>query len=238
MPAYTAQVLISKSLTDLGILEQGGTPNVSDSNAMLTLLNFIVQQWHLKNLFIWQIVSTNWPLSANVGTYTIGPAGTFNGPRPTYIEEAYINFVGPGTNVISTPLNLLSAKQYNDINDLSATAELPQGLYNDRASPLSTLALYPKPRCTVVTTLQLLTWAQLASYATLATSADLPDGYAEALTAALALRAVPMFGAAAPGAVIEVIRAVGLAAEKSIAELNVRARGIESVPEAAEAETQ
>lgn len=236
MASYTAQVLISGAFTDLGILEQGGTPSVSDSNEALTLLNYMVQQWHIQNKFIWQVVSTLWPLVANTGSYTIGVGGVFNGPRPTFIEQAYISFLGPGANLMTSKLNLLTAMDFNDISDLSATAELPQGLYNDRASPLSTLYLYPKPRCTVATSLQLLTWSQIGAFTTLATAVELPDGYAEAIRKALAVRCMPMFGVAINPAVAQLISATALQAEAAIADLNMRARGIMGEATAAPAE--
>lgn len=226
MASYSAQTLINGAFVDLGILGQGGVPGVDDSNEALTLLNYMIQQWHIQNKFVWQIVSTLWPLVANTGSYTIGVGGTFNGPRPTFIEEAYISFVGPGANLMTSKLNPLTAKAFNDISDLSATAELPQGLYNDRASPLSTLYLYPKPRCTVATTLQLLTWSQIGAFTTLATAVDLPDGYAEAIRKALAVRCMPMFGVAINPAVAQLISATALQAEAAISDLNMRARGL------------
>lgn len=230
MALYSAQTLINNALTNLGILEQGGTPSVSDSNEALSRLNYLIQQWHLQDKFIWSIVSANWPLAANTGTYTIGVGGTFNTARPTFIEEAYISFVGPGANLITSPLDLITAREYGDIADLSATAELPEKLYYDRASPLGLLALYPKPRCTVASTLQLFTWAQLGSFAGLASSADLPDGYPEAITNALAVRLVSMFGVAVNQQVATVISQLALQAEQAIADLNARARGLMVAP--------
>lgn len=237
--AYTAQVLINAALVKLGILEQGGVPSASDSAECLADLNDMIQQWHLQNKFIWQVVSTNWSLVANTAIYTIGTGGTFNGPRPTAIEAAYISFVGPGTHLITSRLNMLTVKEYNDISDLSATAELPQGLYYDHASPLGSLYLYPIPRVTVATSLQLLTWAQLSQYATLATSADLPDGYSEAIKHALCLRLMPMYGVAVSSELGQLISALALQAEKTITDLNARNRGMTlDPPEAAPPEAQ
>ena len=53
MASYSAQTLINLALTDIGILEQGGTPSNSDSNAVLALLNNMVQSWQLQDKFIW-----------------------------------------------------------------------------------------------------------------------------------------------------------------------------------------
>ena len=230
MASYSAQPLINHALTNLGILEQGGTPSVTDSLESLTRLNYLIGQWRLQNKFIWSITIQNFPLTANVGSYTIGPTGTFNVLRPNYIERAYIQFAGPGANQITSPLDIINASQFGDIADLSATAELPELLYPDYASPLSTLYLYPKPRVTVASNLQLFTWAQLGAFATLVATADLPDGYPEAITNALAVRLMPMFGVAVASQVRDLTSQLALQAEQSIADLNARARGLMVMP--------
>lgn len=228
MASYSGQTIVNLVLTQLGMLEQGGTPSASDSNAVLALVNAMVQQWHLRNEFVPSIVATLWPLVANTGSYTIGPAGTFNGARPTIIEEAFIAIVGPsgGSNLVTFPLELLSSKGFANIADLSAVADIPERLYDDRASPLSTLTLSPTPRCTVATKLQLFTWQQLGTFTTLATSVDLPDGYLEPILNAVAFRCLPMFGVAVNQAVSENVRMQGSSAEQVIAQLNVKARGL------------
>lgn len=238
MPLISAQTLINNALTNLGILEQGGVPNVSDSNEGLVRLNYLLGQWRIQNKFIWSITSTLWPLVANTPTYTIGVGGVFNGPRPSFIEGAYISYVGPNAKLMTSRLNLLSVKDYNDISDLSANAELPQGLYNDRASPLSTLALYPIPRCNVATSLQLLTWATISNFATLATTADLPDGYGEALSNALGIRLMSMFGVAVQAQVASLVSGLAKQGEAAIVQLNEMARGKELEPPEAEQAAQ
>ncbi len=228
MASYTGQAIVNLVLTQLGMLEQGGTPSASDSNSVLSLANAMIQQWHLRDEFVPSILATSWPLVANIGSYTIGPAGTFNGARPTFIERAYITIPAPagGSNVITFPLNILSSKGFADIADLSAVADIPEKLYDDRASPLSTLTLYPTPRCTVATKLQLWTWQQLGTFTTLATSVDLPDGYLEPILNAVAFRCLAQFGTAVNQAVAENVRMQGSNAEQVIAQLNTRARGL------------
>lgn len=238
MPLISAQTLINNALTNLGILEQGGVPSASDAAEGLIRLNYLLGQWRIQNKYVWSVASTLWPLVANTGTYTIGVGGAFNGPRPTFIEQAYISFLGPGGNLITSSLDLITAKEYNDIADLSATAELPEMLYYDHASPLATLALYPRPRCTVASNLELVTWAQLGSFANLAATIDLPDGYAEAISNALGVRLLSMFGVAVNAQVATLVSGLAKQAEASIVELNSAARRLQLAPPAAATEGQ
>lgn len=235
MASYSAQILINNALVNLGILEQGGTPSVSDSNEALTRLNYMLQQWRIQNKFVPSISSTPYALTATQAIYPIGPAATapFNVPRPTFIQRASIQLsTGP-----IVPVRLITQEEYRAITDLTATAAYPQVLYNDRASPASNLYLWPTP--TGTPNLILDAWFQLASFATLATTADLPDGYPEAISNALAVRLLSMFGVAVAQPVAEVVSALAKQAEAAIVELNAAARGLQMAPpDAAQAQGQ
>jgi hypothetical protein len=228
VPTYTAQQLINISLTNLGILDQGGTPSVSDSNAALDRLNLLIGQWRIQDLYIWSVGSATYPLVLAQKGYTIGPsAADFNAPRPNYIEQALISIPGPNpNNALTHPMKFISQQEYGAIVDQNATSNIPERLYNDRGSPISTLYIWPTARCASPTNLVLYTWAQLSSYATLADSADLPEGYDEAITNALAVRLDPMFGMAVASDIVQVTNALALAAEEKIKVLNARARGL------------
>lgn len=235
MAAYTAQTLINNALTNLGVLEQGGTPSVSDSTESLTRLNYGIQQWRIQKKFVWSYSIAAYALTANQSKYPIGPtaASPFNVPRPTFIQEASIQ-IGTGPVV---PLEKFTQAQYRTIKDLTATAQTPQIIYNDRASPLSNLYLWPVPLVGSATNLILDTWAQLSDYATLSTSADLPDGYPEAITGMLGVRLLSMFGMTT-GPVAEMVSSIALEAEKNIAELNAMALQFSIAPVAADADAQ
>lgn len=228
MASISGQTLINNSLVNLGILEQGGTPSVSDSNEALTRLNYMLGQWHIQDKFVPSVGTAAYALTAAQAVYPIGPAATapFNVARPTFIQRASIQ-VGTGPIV---PLRLIEQQEYRSITDLTATAAYPQILYNDRASPASNLYFWPIPTGTPNVILD--TWFQLASFATLATSVDLPDGYAEAISNALAVRLMSMFGIAVDSQVGTLVSSLALQAEASIVALNARARGL-AMPEAA-----
>lgn len=227
MPSYSAQQLINQALYNLGILEQGGTPSVSDSDDGLVKLNLLLGQWRLQELFVWSVAFNAYNLTANQVSYQIGPGGAdFNTARPDWIERAVVTLAGPNaSNPIQHDVRVTSLPQdYESIPDKKAAGAIPELLYNDRADPISTLYPWPVPRCATTTQLILWTWAQIADFATLATSANIPDGYAEPICNALAIRLAPSFGAAVSAETLQVLSAVAEKAEQNIRMLNAKAR--------------
>lgn len=228
MPVYSAQTLINIALTDLGILDQGGTPSYSDSTEALSRLNMLIQQWRLEDLYIWAVEVASYPLVLAQKSYQIGPgAADFNAARPDYIEQALISIMGPNpNNALTHEMKFITQKEYGNLVDQNALGAIPARIYNDRASPISNLYIWPTARCDTATNLVLYTWAQLSQFPTLFDSAELPEGYAEAITSAMALRLAPMFGVPIASDVIQVKNAIALAAEQRIKVLNARARGV------------
>ena len=227
MALYSGQALINIALTNLGVLEQGGTPSVSDSTDALTKLNLMIEQWRIQNRLIWSVGQASFALVAATASYTIGPTGAFATNRPDYIESAQIGYLGPNvTKQVVSPLKLISQSEYAGIRDLNTAAAIPERLYNDRGSPNSILYLWPVPRVASATNLILYTWAQLLGYASLITSNDLPDGYAEGIANALAVRLIPSFGAAIAPEVAQWCSQIALQAENKISDLNSIARAL------------
>jgi len=232
MPSTTGQTIINNALSALGMLEQGGTPSGSDSNDALLRLKMLTGQWRIQELFVWSVGLSTSSLVANQRSYGIGPGAADFGtlPRPAYIEQALIGLAGPNpAKTINHELHIVSQQEYGAHPDLNAAAAIPEELYNDRASPFSTLYLYPVPRCATATSLLLYTWAQIPDW-DLTTAADLPDGYEEAVTNALSIRLAPAFGAAIATEVLQTCSALAQQAEQNIRALNAKARGIMMAP--------
>lgn len=227
MSSYTGQTIINRALINIGVLEQGGTPSVSDTNEGLARLNDMLGQWRIQNKFVWGFTSTAFALTANQATYPMGPAAAapFNVPRPTFIEKASIQIqTGP-----IVPVQLFTLEQYRAITDLTAVAAYPQILYNDKASPSSNLILWPKPNVAAATNIILDMWNQILDFQVGGGGAptvanELPDGYAEAIVNALAVRLMPMFGVAVNTDIGKLISSTALQAEAAIVELNTKAR--------------
>lgn len=225
MSSYSAQTLINNALVNLGVLDQGGTPSVSDSNEAFTRLNYLLGQWRIQQRFIYEVAFAQYALTANQGAYPIGPTATapFAVARPNFIVQAYIALTVSG-DVVTFVLDPLTAQEFNNLADLTATAKVPQKVYYDRASPNGTINLYPRPLCAVATYIQLLTWVQISNFSNLAATVDLPDGYPEAISNALGLRLCNMFGITGPQ--LDLMSALAKQAEDSITGLNIQALGM------------
>ncbi len=103
----TGQQIIDNALTILGILGQGETPSNSDTTDALGELNSAWDAWGIDEGLIYAQISQRFPLTANIGQYTIGqvqaapPLGVgavpmFNAQRPSRIYNAYITFATGG----------------------------------------------------------------------------------------------------------------------------------------------
>ena len=84
----TGQQIVSNALTILGILEQGGTPSVSDSVDCLGALNVMWDAWGIDEGLIYAILVQRFPAAAGAGTYTIGIGAQFNVQRPSRLYRA------------------------------------------------------------------------------------------------------------------------------------------------------
>lgn len=229
MPSYTAQDLINSALINLGILEQGGTPSTSDSNDALVKLNMLLAEWRIQELLIWSIGIANYTLVANQQSYQIGPAATdFNTTRPQWIHRAVIALAGPNSaNAIEHDVRVTClSEEYESLPDKKAAGAIPELLYDDRGSPISTLYPWPVPRCATATTLKLYTWAQIADFATLGTSANLADGYGMGLSYNLSTILAPSYGVAVNGDVLKSCAMIAANTKEQIKVLNAKARNI------------
>lgn len=216
----TGQQLINGALTDIMILEQGGTPNASDSTSALNELNNQWDGWGIDDGLIYGTLAKSyvWPL--NTSTVAIGPAAAapFNVAPPTRVYEAY--FATP--NVPRRKLKLIPRELYFDHADLSASSALaPEELYIgwgiDGATGDFNMSAWPM--VSVNWTLELeqaipfFTWD-------LATNFFVPPGYKDPIQKALAYRLLSQFGSAVQPQVAEVVMRLGMAAEARIREMN------------------
>jgi hypothetical protein len=84
----TGQQVINNALTILGLLEQGGTPSVSDSNDSLSDLNSAWDAWSVDEDMIYAVIALRFPWAAAIAFYTIGAGAQFNTQAPARIYQA------------------------------------------------------------------------------------------------------------------------------------------------------
>lgn len=215
----TGQQVVNGALTALGILEQGGTPSVSDSTDMLTELNNAWDAWGIDEDFIFAEQQQPFAWVANAQSVPVGPAAgaPFNIPVPSRVYRAYwTDSIG-----VRTEIEVVNTAKYARHKDLFASAKAPDEVYLDFnvASDKGdiSMALFPVPNLNG--TLELNTAALFSAW-TLNGNYAIPQGFADTLNYALAWRGLPRFGAIVQQQVAEVVRDLGLKAEGRIKEMN------------------
>lgn len=197
----TALDLITASLRDLGVIASGEVATASEANDALTKLNLMLDSWNAERLMIYAILPTTFNFVAGKKTYTIGPSGDINMPRPARIDALTYQYTTNIAQPLIMQVELLDLDQYNSIAVPDIQTQLPTTAYINDNYPLRTMFLYPVP--TQVWTASLFTWAPLTAVANLTSTIALPPGYAEALEYNLAVRMAPQYGVSPSSEVIQ-----------------------------------
>jgi hypothetical protein len=159
-----------------------------DSADALRRLNNLLAGWNTSPLTIAFNTREVFSVTANVGTYTIGPGGTFNTVRPQAVTGAGL-LLNSSSPVVEIPVALLNDDEYEAIQIKGLTSLLFTYVYYNAtiASGYGTVTLWPIPT-TAVNDLVLYSTQATAAFADLTTSYQFPPGYAEALEYNLAVR--------------------------------------------------
>ena len=84
------------------------------------LLNMMLSSWSTDNLFIYTETLENFPLTGNVGTYTIGTGQMFNTIRPMTIKAMYVR-----SGTIDYNLEYINNVDYADEIAIKSTSGIP-----------------------------------------------------------------------------------------------------------------
>lgn len=181
--------LINLALKKVGVLGVGQTAAAEDIQDAFTELNMMLAQWAVKRNVVHQILDVGIP-STGQQTYTVGPGGDYNMPRPSKIVGAYAR---QETNPpIDYPLQVLpSMTDYVRI-PTKTIASLPSTVYYDPQFPLGVLHVWPVS--VVGYSVHILALSPLARFETPYDDINLPPEYEEALMYNLAGRLFPSYG--------------------------------------------
>lgn len=94
--SVNARTLCTDALMDLGILAANETPDAADIQFAFRALNRMVNGWQAQSLTVPAVQRTVLPIIANQQTYTIGPGGDFDLPRPVKLQGAGLLLAGFG----------------------------------------------------------------------------------------------------------------------------------------------
>lgn len=145
--AYTAQNLITDVLLDMGVIADEATPTASQIVTGLTKFNDLLETWNIDTLALYGATEYVIPFVANKVSYTIGPSGDLDIPRPNNITQAFVrNNFGSPMNQVDIPLAILTNAEYAALPFKSWTGGYPFiGVWFDQTYPLITAYVNPVP---------------------------------------------------------------------------------------------
>ncbi|MNE04068.1 hypothetical protein D3C80_965910 [compost metagenome] len=188
----TPAELITLALKQSGVIGVGQTASAEDMNDAFKLLQMMLGQWQVDRFAVFHLITTS-KVCTGAQSYTIGPGGDFNIPRPDRISSAFIRqLTQDQPNQADYPLTIIDAREdYNRIT-LKEQGTWPVYLFYDSGFPMGTL--YPWSIPDSQFELFVTTYAQIQNFANLQDSFDLPSQYEEAIMWNLAGRLRPMYG--------------------------------------------
>jgi len=184
-----ALTIINGAFDLIQVKTPGEAVDAADSADALRRLNQMISGWATLPLTFPFIDREVFAVTANQGTYTIGPGGNFDTIRPTSLTGAGLLLNWASTNPVEIPRPIITDDAYQaiQIKDLTSS-QWTQVYFNaDYSGGLATVFLWPVPN-TTVNKCVLYRGDQIQGFANLTTEYDYPPGYADALEYNLAAR--------------------------------------------------
>lgn len=179
--------LITDALIELGVVAVGETVSAEDSVLGLAALNSMLDGWNTQNLTIYTSVDATYTFVPGQASYTIGPAGNFNGVRPVSLMSLYVRYQG-----VDFPIVEIDQDTYNLIPIKTQPGILPEVINYSPNFPLGTMTFWPVPSLALPVTFS--TNSLLAGPATLQTTLNFPQGYYRAMRLNLAVELAGRYG--------------------------------------------
>jgi hypothetical protein len=183
----TAADIIAEALKAAGVVGVGQAAAAEDATGALFHLNQMLGQWSRKRWLVYHLVDTA-VTSTGARSYTVGPGGAFNIPRPDRLEAAYFRQLAAGSpNLVDYPLEVLGSREDYSRIRLKTLVTWPQTIFYDAAFPLGAVFPHPIPQAGLFE-IHLITKDQLSQVATPGTALNLPSEYEPALLWNLVVR--------------------------------------------------
>jgi len=180
--ATTAEDLINRAASAVGVKIIGQDLSSAEKSDYLAILNDMIESWANKNFLLYHRAQDTKTLTVGTAEYTIGSSGDIDTVRPQGIKEAFIR----DSSDHDYPIEILPIDLYWDLRD-KAAAGRPYELYYDPdfAAGLGKIYLYYTPD--TAETLYLESIKELGSFAATDTTVTLPPGYNIAIWMNLAI---------------------------------------------------
>lgn len=218
----TALDLITSSLRLVNVVAAGEPVPTDMANDSLQVLNDMIDSWNAQRLNIYTTRIDDYALVANQASYTLGPAGNFNAPRPAQIDGMSSILMFNPANPVEVPITMFTVDQWQTQVPLkTVSGTFPIIVYDDGGFPLRTLYMWPIPT-TSIHKLRIYSWQALAAQ-TLAGSVSFPPGYAQAFRYNLACLLAAEFAAPIRADVVQIAReSLGVVKRMNMPDLNMK----------------
>lgn len=194
-PGVTARDMIQDALEMLHVYSPGETANPPDMARGLSVLNDMLDSWSNESLTCFAFCTQEFMLVVGKHTYTVGPGGDINGPRPLRVIDAPGSAYLLDANNNRYPMNVDDQLTWNITTTAVVDSDLPDHMLYQPEFPLGIIKIWPTPaigyRCFFTS------YQQLTDFRTLEAAVGFPPGYKLAITANLAIALKPYFKDAA-----------------------------------------
>jgi len=212
----TAGQLIYDAYRALGVLRPGQRTSPEGHDDAFGLLNDMVDSWNTESLMIPSLTRNVYPLTAGVGSYTLGPGGSLGGERPQRVVSAALVSCDCGCGCSDG--NCQNLKLMTGWQDCCSGC----GIYIDGAYPDANININPPPA--EGQSLALQSWGTLSGFADLDTPYGFAPGYALALRWNLAVQLAPyaLIMMKIPSNLLQQIEAQAIQAKAAVKSFNSR----------------
>lgn len=185
------------ALKAAGVLGVGQSALAEDYGDTFAALNAMLGVWNRNRWLIWHLIDA--PLVSNGSvSYTVGPGGDFNIPRPDRLEAAFFRQnVSSQPNHIDYPLQILQSREDYNLIALKNLVSWPTYIFYDAALPLGNVYPWPVPQASLYE-LHLTVTDTLTQFSSYNQTINLPPEYFETIWTNLTLRLAAIY----PGAVV------------------------------------
>lgn len=187
----TPRDLINLSLKTANVLGVGQTASAEDTNDCFQLLNMLMAQLQRRRYYVYQLIESA-KQATGQQSYTVGPGGDFNIPRPSKLEFAFFRQNSGAPLPVDYPLEILRAREDYSRISLKTLNAFPQFAFYDAGNPLANLYVWPIPNNQYE--IHIVVMQQLQQFTNLSDEIVLPPEYKAMLLWNLALEMYPFYG--------------------------------------------
>lgn len=183
--------IIKSAMRLAGVLASGESLDAAEQQDALMIANQMLDSWNAERLMAFSITIGEYSLTAGIATYTLGPGGTFNAPRPAKIERVSIVSLNNPNQPLELPIDYYTDRDWSQVPVKNVEGALPTGVYDDGNYPFRNLTYWTIPNVPVKT--RIYSWQALTQFPNLVSSVTFPPGYFKAIRYNLAVELFPEF---------------------------------------------